>query len=477
MCGICGVYALSCGTPEQKVFKSLLLLNVWRGEHSTGVVHIESKGGAYRYRSQRTTAPSPSYIYSKLGQDFLDHNTKGSRTIGYIGHTRSATKGSITVKNAHPFSFPNVVGVHNGTITKAFKGSKDFETDSEALYALINELGLEGALNEVAGYDTTYALCFVDKAENTLNFIRNSKRPLHFTYAYNQTTLIWSSTKEMLEMAVDRSMNVQNKGWKGDDKDRVFTLEENTLLSFKIGASPETAELTKIPVKTVVSTVSRPLVVSAGYGGTGYGRMDYSGMGDIYGDDDALPDSYDHYVAGTVICPDGRFRTSYEKRKWEKEEAAKSDALKRAEAAFKPKAAQPGEYAGHRQHHSTDGLRALAWLKDDVDSSPPVNTEAANDAPESIPTKHQLIPLYGTEPVTAAELAFKLSTGCMCCGTIVDPSDVKEVERTKWWNRDYYACGDCYDNSDGDWVRCTMDDESWGDVSKVVQGGKVVTIN
>lgn len=33
-----------------------------------------------------------------------------------IGHVRASTKGVISDDNAHPFVFPNLVGVHNGTL-------------------------------------------------------------------------------------------------------------------------------------------------------------------------------------------------------------------------------------------------------------------------------------------------------------------------------------------------------------------------
>lgn len=57
------------------------------------------------------------------------------------------------------------------------------------------------------------------------------------------------------------------------------------------------------------------------------------------------------------------------------------------------------------------------------------------------------------------ERDYKLSCGCFACSTVVHPDNATELNRVHWWNRDYYACGDCYEGSDGDWVRMTIEDD------------------
>src|SRR5690606_5675856 len=140
LCGIAGIFSQTVGLTERELFEGLLMLNVYRGKDSTGVVRInELKKGVPYAQVKRAVVSSPGFVASKYGHDMLyDLDKKEakdtSKTTGYIGHCRAATKGEIKVQNAHPFRFDHTIGVHNGTIHGSFKGSKDFETDSEALF-------------------------------------------------------------------------------------------------------------------------------------------------------------------------------------------------------------------------------------------------------------------------------------------------------------------------------------------------------
>lgn len=252
MCGLAGAYAHNFSDPDRAMFENLLFLNVFRGEDSTGVIRINRQRKKNQdflvYARQRTLLPSPLYLRSK-DASFLDEK----ETIGLIGHTRAATVGSVSLKNAHPFAFPNVVGVHNGTIRRQFKGTEDFDTDSEALYKLVNDEGIESALNEVADYDTAYALVFVDKKENTLNFVRNDKRPLWFTRVYAGNTLLWSSDKKTLQYAVEYAgldpKGIPEEADKECAKSPYWTLSENTLMSLKTGGKAKDLKLKKLDVE------------------------------------------------------------------------------------------------------------------------------------------------------------------------------------------------------------------------------------
>lgn len=114
-----------------------------------------------------------------------------------IGHNRSATVGKIVRKNAHPFEFDKVVGVHNGTLRNKWVLEKhgDYDTDSEALYANINHYGVEAAIEKLDG---AYTLVWYDKEDTTINFLRNKERPLYVVFSKDKKLVFWASEKWML---------------------------------------------------------------------------------------------------------------------------------------------------------------------------------------------------------------------------------------------------------------------------------------
>ncbi len=81
---------------EKKMFRTLLIMDTVRGEHSTGVVIVNDKG-----------VPS---IFKQVGNPYelFDSMKYNSGINGVcsalIGHNRYATKGAVNKVNAHPFN-------------------------------------------------------------------------------------------------------------------------------------------------------------------------------------------------------------------------------------------------------------------------------------------------------------------------------------------------------------------------------------
>lgn len=413
MCGIAGVYSTNLTSVEREIFEQTLMLNVWRGKDSTGVIKIGDPDKSPMVKTIKSMAASPGFICSKTGNNFIWDSDKEiasrPKAYGLIGHTRHATKGDVNLQNAHPFRFPNVVGIHNGTISLSFEGSKEYGTDSEALYSLIDKYGIEEALNKVSSADPAYALVYVDLKEKTLNFIKNSRRPLDFTYLYNRSTLVWSSQSEMIDFVLERRPGVlRNEGWeKGKTgADGYFTLKDNQLMTIPIGAPASEAKLTTLNVKT-------PKFYSGFYGGrssVGYGQH-------------SSWNSWEDDV------------------KAEKKESSKPS----------------GGYDNFRGKHEGD-LSDLPWLNEQKEVSKAASTtKAAGKAAEKEVVRHA----HNSQPVHNSELTFRLSQGCLCCGEPINPNDHQSVSRVKWWNREHFACGDCYENLSGDtaWVTFAVDNE------------------
>src|SRR6201994_3069843 len=168
MCGIIGI--LGRGPVAEQLVDSLKRLE-YRGYDSAGVATIEGD-----VLDRRRAEGKLKNLESRLREDPL---------MGYtgIGHTRWATHGKPTEKNAHPHATENVAVVHNGIIenfrelrTELEKGGAQFasETDTEVVAHLVNSYLLKGfspqeavkaSLPQLRG---AFALAFLFKGHENL---------------------------------------------------------------------------------------------------------------------------------------------------------------------------------------------------------------------------------------------------------------------------------------------------------------------
>ncbi len=155
MCGIVGYIG---SKQAQPILVGGLKRLEYRGYDSAGVVTLGQKGGATLLREKGKV--------SELEKKVATHET--TDTIG-IGHTRWATHGAPSKRNAHPHAAGSIYLVHNGIIEnyqdlklELAKYDYDFksDTDSEVLAALIDYLyrdsaslidAVRGALKMVVG--------------------------------------------------------------------------------------------------------------------------------------------------------------------------------------------------------------------------------------------------------------------------------------------------------------------------------------
>jgi hypothetical protein len=141
-----------------------------------------------------------------------------------LGHNRWATIGHISRQNAHPFDFPNLVGMHNGTLRnkRVLSAHEQYATDSQAVFHDFNEYEPEDVVKELEG---AWAFVWVDKTDKTLNFLRNKERTLFYCYNEDRSTMFFASEAGMLRFVLDRHDYVHSK---------IYPVKEDTLYTFNI---------------------------------------------------------------------------------------------------------------------------------------------------------------------------------------------------------------------------------------------------
>lgn len=197
MCGIVGVASYNVNRQGREVFEDLMLVSNLRGRWGAGICVVGEK-------KMMTYKTEWSGIDACDIKGYNDH-IRDDKVHVLLGHTRWPTKGGGGVANAHPHSFANVTGVHNGTLGKvAGKNVKDHESDSKAFYADVSAVGFDKAFANIMG---AFAFVFIDHKEETLNFIRNGQRPLAIAkvnWGKPGQALVWASEKEMIEFILKR---------------------------------------------------------------------------------------------------------------------------------------------------------------------------------------------------------------------------------------------------------------------------------
>jgi hypothetical protein len=170
---------------------------------------------------------------------FYEHNLwKKGRALTtkpvdvFLGHNRFATQGAIISDNAHPFEFENLVGAHNGTVSKwsmkDFQGYKEFDIDSKIIYShLSHTQNIEDVWKDADG---ALALSWWDKSKKQLNLIRNDQRPLFFCYSKDNKQVFWASESWMLYIALMRQ-NIPHLD--------LLVCKPNTLYTFAITDAKE----------------------------------------------------------------------------------------------------------------------------------------------------------------------------------------------------------------------------------------------
>lgn len=261
MCGIVGIAGKITHQAKNVVFKDFLDVCQVRGRDSTGVIKV--RNDANQSYTWVKSVGTPTNLF-----DFRKYESEIERgdAVALVGHCRHKTSGEVSVKNAHPFDFPDegIIGVHNGTLRSYhnLEGYTYRKVDSEVLYEHLSKNGPKDTFEKVKG---AYACVWWNDNDSTLNFFRNEERPLWFTWSKDMEMMFWASEIWMFAV-VERKIEL----WSGTDdkgKDKYLALPVHKLWSFTINpkAGKDDRILTMKPVK-IIEPAKEPVRQVVGYG-------------------------------------------------------------------------------------------------------------------------------------------------------------------------------------------------------------------
>lgn len=226
MCGIVLAGGSSLISRDIELFEKMLICDMFRGEHSTGVMagYKPVANEPTFVRVDKAAVPGDVFVRSKMWDDLkqLTKTTESLYTKGtfittktfpkfLIGHNRYATQGAINNVNAHPFQHGHITLCHNGTLNDQtlLPDHKRFAVDSENVCYAVSEWGIERTIQNLDG---AFTLLWYDDNLKTVNIIRNDERPFHLVEtstgdwfgASEEDMIMWLMTRRKYGPTVKR---------------------------------------------------------------------------------------------------------------------------------------------------------------------------------------------------------------------------------------------------------------------------------
>lgn len=202
---MCGLFGFSGNRPvDLTKLRWLAYSNESRGKDSIG---LYTKKPGVEGKIIKNLALSSIFI---KGKPFV--NAVNGATV-VVGHTRAATSGTVTLGNAHPFQYGDLVGAHNGFLLpelipdmkKTFGLTEMYSVDSQVLVAALDNTrhGNGGVVDitSLSKMEGAITATFTDVnawGGNTIILYRREARPLHV--GFSEEGIYYSSECEPLEL-------------------------------------------------------------------------------------------------------------------------------------------------------------------------------------------------------------------------------------------------------------------------------------
>ena len=212
MCGLVGVMSygkMGLYQPDVALFKEMLYLDAVRGKDSTGMMTMTKEG---RVDWRKLIGLPPDLFETNSSKLFFTDAIAEGMCL--FGHNRSATKGSVSTDNAHPFKEGNITLMHNGTLDNEFSFKEwrlpDVHVDSQLVARLFDLYGAEDTISKIKG---AFTFIWTDTKEKKIKIVRNEARPLYMGYSIKDEKFYFASEGKMLEWVLTRNKVDCDKIW------------------------------------------------------------------------------------------------------------------------------------------------------------------------------------------------------------------------------------------------------------------------
>ena len=230
MCGIVGYISNNDKLyegPKDHFMRYALAIDTLRGEDSTGLITLSKR---FTVKTLKTTMPGDRFVHSS------DYKKKVKMGWAQVGHNRAATRGRVTLDNAHPFTFNYITLVHNGTLIGGGDSLDTFDktigsVDSMQIAFALSKYPPEEAAKVLSMIDGSFALVWTDRRDESVNMARNQDRPLHFTFNAQKSILWYMSDGHHLH-SINKSFGAHE--CRGQS---VYEMDRHKILKFQKGCT------------------------------------------------------------------------------------------------------------------------------------------------------------------------------------------------------------------------------------------------